>query len=170
MAKEYDISRPAGQCCRCDRQLEPGEEFVATVRGDDQQLCREDYCKTCWQAAAETDPPDRLGIWRTRVPPPQAKPRRRFVDDEMLGEFFRRLEGAEEPARVGFRFVVALLLMRRKLLIYDCSARDAQGREVWTMHFKGADGQPWQVINPQMDDEKIAQVSEQLGQILEGEL
>ena len=67
------------------------------------------------------------------------------------------------------RFVLALLLMRKKLLVYDRSCTGEDGAEVWTMHFKGSD-QTYQVTDPHMDEEKISQVSQQLGQILEGEL
>ena len=167
MAKEYEIGKTSGRCARCGRELAAGEEFTATVRDMPDDLQREDYCAACWTAEPRQPGGDLIGIWRSRVPQPQEK-RRLFVDNEMLINFFERLDGAEEPVKVSFRFVLALVLMRKKLLVYDRS-RPADGNEVWTMHFKGGDA-AHEVVNPQMDDDRIAEVSGQLGQILEGEL
>ncbi|HUT01632.1 MAG TPA: hypothetical protein VM031_04200 [Phycisphaerae bacterium] len=175
MAKEYNIIRTAGRCSACDRQMQPEEEFVATVRpgesDDDEQFLREDFCLSCWQAAGEEgrEPSGRLGTWRSRMPAPREKPKRTFVDDELLLEFFRRLEGADEPARVQLRFVLALILMRKKLLVYDGSHAAGDGRDVWSLHLRG-ETETCKVVDPHMDDEKIAEVSRQLGDVLEGEL
>jgi len=168
MAKEYNISKTAGRCTACDRPLEDGEEMVAAVREVGEELLREDYCPACWDAEPRADAPDVLGVWRTHVPAPQEK-KKLFVDDEVLRNFFERLEGADEPAKVSFRYVLALVLMRKKLLVYDRMTRDDDGTETWQMHFKGSD-RTHHVIDPKMDPEKVSEVSEQLGAIMEGEL
>jgi len=174
MATEYNITRTAGRCAACGREMEPAEEFVATIRqadeDADEEFLREDFCMGCW-AGAEPDraaAPDVFGIWRSRVPAPKEK-KKLFVDDELLVSFFERLADSEEPARVQFRFVLALILMRKKLLVYDRSDRGDDGRDVWTLHFRG-EKDAHKVIDPNLDEEKIADVSQQLGQILEGEL
>ena len=107
-----------------------------------------------------------VGTWRTRIPRPKEK-KKLFVDDELLVNFFERLEGALPPEKVNFRFALALILMRKKLLIYDGSNKLPDGREVWAMHLKG--GPACEVLDPRLDEEKIAQVSQQLDEILEGE-
>ena len=169
MAKEYNISKTAGQCGACQKALLPGEEFIAAVREVGEELAREDFCPPCWQAKCPTgDAPDLLGVWRTHVPQAQEK-KKLFIDDELLRSFFERLEGAEEDAKVCFRYVLALILMRKRVLVYDRMQRRDDGVEVWQMHFKGSET-THHVIDPKMDETKIAEVSSQLGQILEGEL
>ncbi len=168
MAKEYNISRPAGLCVACQRQLQPGDDFVATVKEVQEELLREDFCPACWQGRQDQPNADILGLWRTKVAAKQEK-KRLFVDDELLVSFFERLEGAEEAARLNFRFVLALVLMRKKMLVYDKMDKLPDGRDSWTMHFRGT-GKVCSVIDPHMDEEKIAAVSGQLGQVLEGEL
>ncbi|HAU39179.1 MAG TPA: hypothetical protein DCX07_15875 [Phycisphaerales bacterium] len=171
MAKEYNISRTSGACKACGKALSPNDEYVATVReapaDDEEQFLREDYCLGCWPDDPARQPEGVFGAWRARVPPPAEK-KKLFVDDEVLINFFERLEGAEEPAKVCFRFVLALVLMRKKMLVYDRSEASG-GCDVWTMHFKGSE-QAHRVIDPHMDEEQVAEVSRQLGQILEGEL
>lgn len=168
MAKEYNISKSGGHCTACNREIVSDQEFMATVRERDEEFSREDYCLDCWTAQPRDNEPGIFGVWRSRIPP-AAEKKKLFVDDELLVNFFQRLDGSDEPAKINFRFVLALVLMRKKMLVYDRMKKEDDGREVWQMHFKGND-QVHKVLDPHMDEEKIAQVSENLGQILEGEL
>ena len=86
----------------------------------------------------------------------------------MLINFFERLEDADDPAKVQFRFVLALILMRKKMLVYD-GLKAGKGDQPWLMHFRGS-GKKCRVVDPHMDEDKIAEVSQQLGEILEGDL
>lgn len=168
MSKEYNISRPAAQCRKCEAKLAPAQELVATLRETDEQFIREDYCIGCWDDAAASQDKAIIGTWRTAVPEPEAK-KKLFVDNDLLVNFFERLEGAAEPLKVSFRFVLALILMRKRLLVYDKLHKAPDGSETWQMHFKGSP-RIHEVIDPKMDETKITETSEQLGQILEGEL
>jgi hypothetical protein len=163
MAKEYNIGRQAGACTACSKPLEAGQEFVATVREVDEAFQRQDFCVEC-APAAEGDAA-LLGVWRAHVPAEKTK-KKLFVNDQVLMEFFDRLAEADEPARVNFRFVLALVLMRKKVLIYDRLGKRDDGTEVWCMHVRG-EGRKCEVIDPHLDEEKIAQVSQQLTQIME---
>jgi hypothetical protein len=111
--------------------------------------------------------PDLLGIWRTHVPQPQEK-KKLLIDDSLLVNFFERLEGAEEENRIHFRYVLALILMRKKLLVYEGTDRRDDSTDIWRMRSKGADT-IHEVIDPHMDEEKIAAVSSSLGEIMEGD-
>jgi hypothetical protein len=169
MPKDYEIARSAGACAACGRQLAAGEEFMAVLKETPEQLCREDYCLKCWSAEGiEGAAASALGTWKTRIPQPREK-KRLFVDDDLLVNFLERLSDADAPAKIAFRYVLALVLMRKKLLVYDRTEKLDDGSEVWKMHLKG-DGRQYSVIDPKLDEDGIAEVSRQLGQILEGEL
>jgi hypothetical protein len=171
MAKEYNISRATGVCHACEKQFEPGEEFTATVRETGEELSREDYCPPCWEAKGdqERNSPELLGVWRTRTPQPKEK-KKVFVDDEVLLQFFERLDGTDDESRIAFRFVLTLVLMQKNRLAYEGTANDDQGRDVWKMRVRGEGGRRYKVVDPHLDEDRIAEVSQQLGQILEGEL
>ena len=168
MAKDYNITKTLGQCRRCEKQLAPDDEIVATVREGDGEFHREDYCPGCWDGQEQPDSDELFGVWRTRVPRPEEK-KKLLVDDDLIVNFFERLEGSETLARLSYRFVLALVLMRKKKLIYDRTKKTDDGQDVWLMHFRGSD-QVHEVLDPHMDEEKIAEVSQQLGEIMEGEL
>lgn len=117
--------------------------------------------------------PDRLfSFWRSTVPQPNEK-KKLFVDDEVLIDLLMRLENHDQADRLAFRFVLAILLMRKKLLHFEkCEKRHSQSgqeQEWWHMKFKNGD-QTIEVLNPQINDAETQQVAEQLGQILEIEI
>lgn len=184
-APAFDIERPTGQCSFTGRKLNVGEHYMATLVETDPTtesadtkagktaglgFRRLDVSMEAWR---EGHRPERIfSYWRSTVPEPSAK-RRLFVDDEVLVNLFRRLSDATEPQRLAFRFVLALILMRKKLLRYEGSTNrnDASGnpQEWWRMTPKG-EIDVMEVLNPQLDEAQIQAVSQQLGEILEAEL
>ena len=170
MAKEFKITRSEGVCKSCQKPFSPGENIVALVKMGNDELLREDYHLGCWveptDKSASTSR-DLLGVWRTRIPMPQEK-KKLLIDDDLLINFFERLGGEEDECRIGLRYVLALILMRKKLLVYEGSTKGDDGRDLWKMRFKRSD-QIHEVIDPNLDEDSIARVSSQLGQIMEGD-
>lgn len=167
MAKEYNIAKGGGACGACQGAFEPQQEIVAVVLEDGEGFQRRDFCMGCWNAQNAQPPSGSLAVWRTRVAESEKK-KRVFVDDGVLLQFFRNLEGTDDPNKIGFRFVLALVLMRKKLLAYEGSRKTDQA-EIWTLRLKGAQ-ETFQLVEARMDDEKVAQISSQLGEILQGDL
>lgn len=174
-APAYDIERPTGQCAFTGQTLEPGQAYIATLvevdpdpenpKANPSGLKRLDVAMSAWDAGSR---PARLfSYWKSVVPQPNQK-KKVFVDDQVLMNLVKRLADADQPQRLSFRFVLALILMRKKLLRYEGS-KNVDGQDIWLMMPKGEE-QPLEILNPQLDDAQIQQVTEQLGEILEGEL
>jgi len=165
MAREYDIAKASGRCGACERELAAGEEYVAALFDQAGEFSRDDFCVACWDGrddAAEKA----YSVWRARVPRPE-EPAKPFVDDEVLINFFERLADDDEPGKVGFRFVLALMLMRKKILVYEGTESQPDGTEVWRMRFRRSD-EPVEVVHPAMDAAKITEVTAHLGAIFRG--
>lgn len=170
MAKEFNISKVTGMCRLCEQPAQPGEPIMALARITGEELVREDYHLSCWEKTQHDDPAgaaDVLGVWRTSVPRPQEK-KRLFVDDALLVNFFERLEGQTVPARLRFRYVLALILMRKRLLVYEGMTRGTDGLETWKMRQRGTD-RTHAVVDPKLDEDQIAEVSASLGEVMEGD-
>jgi hypothetical protein len=90
------------------------------------------------------------------------------VDNEVLVGFFQRLADETEPVRIQFRFVLALILMRKRLLRYDGSTVK-DGQETWQMTLT-RDQSVYHVVNPSLTDAEIDGVSQQLSAILHGDM
>ena len=160
----YEVPRPAGKCAVCGRDIVPGEKFIAALRETPTGLERLDVSPDCW---GRCDRADLLGFWQTVMPRPEEK-KRLFVDDQTLCTLFERLGDAAEPAKVNFRFVLGLILMRKRLVVYE-QTRHENGRDVWEVRLKGQDAR-LDLVDPKLDERQMAEVSQQLGQILNEEL
>ena len=158
-----DVGRPGNRCAACDRTLAPGEPLMAALRETAEGFDRADVCPACWPAF------DRAGVlafWRASVRLPSASARpNRFVDDELLCELFEKLADAPEPAKVNFRFVLGLILMRKRLLAYEASRADEAGRDVWVVRRRGRQDR-LDLLNPHLDEQQVAEVSRQMGDVL----
>jgi hypothetical protein len=109
-----------------------------------------------------------LAFWQTIMPHPQAVKKKLFVDDQVLCELFERLSSATEPAKLNFRFVLGLILMRKRMIVYESTRMDAES-EIWQVRFKGKEAM-LDLLNPKLHEQQVAEVSQQLGEILNEEL
>ncbi|MHC4424348.1 MAG: hypothetical protein ACYSWR_06745, partial [Planctomycetota bacterium] len=132
---EWEIEKPLGQCFGSGKRIEYSEEFFAALIETDQGLQRQDFCSDYWQEQK----PDVFCYWKTKLPHPDQK-RRIFVDDQMLMAFFERLEQETEQEKINFRFVLALILMRKRRLKYD-SSKIKDDKEIWRLRIVGSDKQ-----------------------------
>ena len=160
---EWEIEKPLGQCYGTGKKIEYGEEYFAALVETDEGLQRRDFCAEYWQDKK----PDVFCYWKTKLPHPDQK-KQIFVDDEMLMAFFERLENETGQEKVNFRFVLALILMRKRRLKYDAT-RVENGKEIWRLRIV-SEKEIVEVINPHLDEEQVEQLSSQIGQILQTDL
>jgi hypothetical protein len=100
--------------------------------------------------------------------PAAEEKRKLFVDDEVLCTLFERLADAAEPAKINFRFMLALVLMRKRFIVYENTLHE-EGQDVWVVRMKGRDDR-LRLIDPKLNEQEMAEVSRQLGQILNEEI
>jgi hypothetical protein len=199
----YEIPKTSGVCVSNGRELVPGEPYYAALvdlpadheldseKSKDKSaealralgLCRVDVSPEAWEEGFRPD--GMFGYWKSTVPEPNEK-KKMFVDDAMLMNLLERLADATEPDRLAFRYVLALILMRKKLLRYDGNdtrTGELDGEPVeqtwWKLTpkldlAKGMLGKwhpdvRFEVLDPKLDETRIEQVMQQLGEILEAE-
>jgi hypothetical protein len=159
---EWTINKPLGQCYGTGRKIECGEEYFGALVQTEEGLQRRDFCADYW----ESQKPQTFCHWKTRLPQPGQK-KQLFVDDQMLMAFFARLEKETEQQKVNFRFVLALILMRKRILKYEDTRTDGD-KEIWILRTVG-DKQNTEVVNPHLDEAQIEELSSQIGEILQTE-
>lgn len=168
----YPISRSAPKCSATGRDFAPGEPIVAALvesPGSD-ELQRQDFAVDAWTQGAR--PAGRLfASWRATHQPAESKRKLLLGDDELL-DLFEQLAEAVEPRQIAFRYVLALLLVRRRILIYE-GAADLSSGPVIRVRIKRPGGaaanvdEPiLDVADPKLDDQTIAGVIEQLGEVV----
>jgi hypothetical protein len=156
---DYQIQPNTRRCFFTGRDLKPGERYFSVLLEEGGQLVRHDYAGDVWQGPPE----GAFSFWSGKVPASEQSKRPR-IDDEMLLECFARLEDQTDPARVNFRYVVALLLMRRKRLKFE-STRTQDGVEMLRLR-DNRTGTEHQVVNPGLSDDEMATVQEEVLRVL----
>jgi hypothetical protein len=157
----YEVSRPHGKCFVSGRDIAPDEKFMAALRETPTGFERLDISMEHW---AEFDRTNIIAFWQTAMPRQEQK-KQVFVDDEVLSELFVRLADATEPAKLNFRFVLGLILMRKRLLTYEGSQTNEKNEEIWTLKPRGKD-ERLQMLNPHLTEQQVGEVSQQLSEIL----
>ena len=156
---DYQIQPNSRRCAVTGRELQPGERYYSALVEENQQFVRKDFCVDAWQGP----PAGAFSFWTGHVQASNDKAKPRF-DDELLEDCFERLEGQTEPGRVNFRYVVALLLMRRRRLRYENSAIE-NGVEKMTLRCLRTN-EKHEVVNPRLNDDEMTQVQDEVFSVL----
>ena len=156
---DYEIQRFTRQCSATGRDLQPGEMFYSVLIAHGDELTREDYAPEAWKGPPE----EAVGWWKSEVPDAKAKKRNWAPNDVML-QFFDELD--EQPERADMRFVLTLLLVRRRVMRLEESETDEEGREVLVLFCPRRDA-TYQVPAIAPDDSRIEAIQEELARLLE---
>jgi hypothetical protein len=157
---DWEIKKPLGFCYGTEEQIQPGQSFYSALVETETGFERRDYCQEYWQQHE----PKVYCFWVSRLPDPDEK-KNMFIDDDMLMAFFERLAQETDPEKLNFRFVIMLILMRKKKLKYD-STRIEGDKEIWRLRIVGENSYT-EVTDPHLNEEQIEQLSGQLGDILQ---
>jgi hypothetical protein len=158
---EYDIQGPARTCAATGRELKPGDRFYAVLREEGGRLVRSDTAADAW-----TGPPDgAVAYWAGKVPAATDRPRRPVVNDEVLLDCFERLAGTADADGLNFRYVAALLLMRRKRFKFEDAFRDAAGNDVMVVR-DARGGAVHHVTDPRLTAEQVGAVQAEVFRVL----
>ena len=160
MITEWEICKASLACAGCNKQFAEEQAIHSGLYDESPSFCRRDFCETCWPAGAQEH---LFSHWQTRLPKRDA-PVRTFVDDDIVLDLFRRLAGNPDPAKRNFRFVIGLLLVRRKVLRYRGVQNTEAGPAI--LLAERATGEETLVPDPGLTSEQIQQVTEELSQLL----
>lgn len=155
---DYEIQRCSRRCAATDREFSPGEEFFSVLIAEGAELRRLDYCAEAWKGPPE----NATGWWRCRMPSAPQKQMQWAPNDVML-HFFEELEN--QPDRSDMRFVLGLLLVRRRVLREDDRAQDERGREV-TFLFCPRNDKTYAVPTVVPSPRRVEEIQEELAQLL----
>ncbi len=162
------VSRPTGVCASTGEPLSPNVPAMATLceREEDEGFDRFDYCQESWDRG---DRPERLfSNWKYIVPEAGKKPDI-VIDEAVLVDLFERLEGDDRPQRIAFRYIIALVLLRKRKLKL-VGREETKGGETWLLRWSGTDGEVSKVHNPGIQEDEIHGLSDQLSDLLQGDM
>lgn len=155
---EYSIDKSQKICSSCELEIGEEEYFYSAVFEDEEVFERRDYCETCWG-----EPPEGcFSHWRT-CNTVKKEEKRRLDADIVLG-FFRELDSKKTENELNFRYVIGLLLMRKRILKFDDIERT--GMEEFLVLRRPSTKERHRVLVRTLADDEIAALTEEVGRLL----
>jgi hypothetical protein len=126
---------------------------------DGSELKRCDYSVAAWQGP----PPGAVGWWKSQMPDQNAR-RAHWAPNDVLLSFFDEL--ADQPDKQDMRYVLALLLVRRRVMRMEEEQRDEAGHERLTLYCPRRDAQ-YEVPAVAPDAQRVEEIQQVLAKLLE---
>ena len=155
---DYDVGRCTRHCATTQQQFEPGESFYSTLVVEGAEVIRKDYSEQAWQGPPEGV----LGWWKSVMPTPDSR-RLNLAPNEVMLELFD--EWQEQEDRQDIRYVLTLLLVRRRVFRLEETVRDEQGGEQLVVYCPKRESS-YQVDALPPTGERTQQIQDELANLL----
>jgi hypothetical protein len=156
---DYQIQANTRRCFVTGRELRPGDGYYSVLLDQGSKFERRDYSSEAWQGPPE----GAFSFWAGRIVADE-EGRRPRIDDDLLVDCFQRLEGETDPGKLNFRYVVALLLMRRRRFKFE-EAQTVANQEILVLRCMKTRKQ-YRVVNPRLTEAEMAAVQEEVSKVL----
>lgn len=158
MTMDFEVQRCTRHCCVTEREFEPEEEFYSALITEGAEVVRQDYALDAWPG-----PPERsLGWWKSKMPSRHAR-RLHWAPNDIMLEYFEELEG--QPEKQDVRYILALLMIRRRVLRVEDSQRDEEGVERLTLYSHKRE-KTYEITALVPDAERTQEIQDELAQLL----
>jgi hypothetical protein len=125
---------------------------------DGARVVRQDFSADAWQGP----PSGALGSWKSQVPAPSGNKVHWAPNDVML-ELLDQWE--QDPAKTESRYVLSLLLIRRRVLRLEDTETDEAGREISVLYSARRE-KTYRVITAVPNSTRAAEIQAELAQLL----
>ena len=156
---DYEVQRCTRRCANSGRELADGEMFYSVLLADGHDVRRVDYAAEAWTGP---DRSDVLGWWRSQMPSRDQKRARMAPNDVLLG-YFHELENS--PLEQDTRYVLALLLVRRRVLRLDETEPTPAGGNVLVLYCPREDA-TYRVADALPDEARVQEIQKRLSELL----
>jgi hypothetical protein len=162
MDGEWEIKSRARFCARTGKPFEEGECFYTLLFRDGEGFRREDLSEKAWRERNENIQP--FSFWRSRFEAPQPPPSEPLRKED-VESLLRRLVSEAEPASVNARYILALILERKRILRPIESSDDSL-----LVYEHAGTGESIVVPNPRLSLDQLSAVQNEVYEMLTGSL
>lgn len=156
----YKLSKSGKECSQCGAAFAPETEFLSAIFEAESEWRRQDYCVGCWGGGRE----EAFSYWRTRVRP-EGEKKPAFDQDRVLALFDKVSEG-DSPTRDRLRYLLALMLVRKRVFKFVGSSRQEEGIRCFCPERE----MEYDVRDPGLTADEIEETRVELGTLLDLDL
>lgn len=164
MADAWHIARSTRTCARSGEEIPPEVPYYSALLDNDEGFERRDFSAEAWP---EVDKTEFFSYWKNKGYAPRGS-KRPPVDYDRLLDFFDALEGGDNRDKQLLRYVLALVLARRRRLRLDDMGRTEQGDRL-VVFDKRNGGKTLEILSPESTREDLEKAQEKLNQLFEAD-
>lgn len=156
---DFEIARCTRRCAATERELAPNEVFYSVLIEKGSEIVRVDYSAEGWPGPPE----GAVGWWKSRMPGAEPE-KKHWAPNEVMLQYFDQLAG--DDARADVRFVLALLLVRRRVFrLEDAAADESANRELAVYCARRDASYRVPVVEP--DAKRAQEIQDELARLLQ---
>jgi hypothetical protein len=155
---DFEVQRCTRHCHVSGRELQPSEEFYSVLIAEGANVVRHDYAAEAWQGPPEGT----LGWWKSHLPSPNSR-RLHWAPNDVMLELLDEL--GEQLDKLDMRYVLALLLVRRRVARLEETEIDEQGREVMVLYCPRREA-TYRILSMTPSDERAREIQNELADLL----
>ena len=152
---DFNFRPVAKSCAKSGRVFRPGDICWSVLVESNGQLIRQDFSADSWSGP----PPGAIGHWKCQIPESADSGRTKF-DPDSLFDYFLQLADSPNIVQQQYRYVLALLLLRKRRLILE-EVVDIEDRPTMRLIGSGGEG-PFDVPEEELNEDQIERLQQQL--------
>jgi len=163
MQQDWNIRSRAEVCDATGKPFQEGEIFYTALFREEDEFRRADLCEDAWNARS-SDPaaPVAFSSWRSKFEAPAPPPPEPLPRDDAEG-MLRRLLESNDPAHVNTRYLLAVMLERKRILRPQPSVEKG-----FLVYEHARTGETFLIIDPALSLADLVAVQEEVSALLSG--
>jgi len=158
---EWDIQSRADACTACQRPFADKEVYHTLLRMEASGYQRRDLCRACYTNAPRDGV---LSYWQGeyKLPTPTLP---EPIQKETAENLLRRLVESTDPAQAAARYILAVMLERKRVLKHRDTVREQNGGEL-LVYEHARTGESFTIPDPHLRLDQLAQVQQEITAVL----
>jgi hypothetical protein len=155
MQTDWDIQPRSHTCSRCNTAFADKSPYRTLLLFSSGGYARRDLCPACWPAESSKPADGVVSVWQgTYKAPPPVPPEP--IEKNTAEKKLRDLIASTDPAHAAVRYVLAVMLERKKILRHRDTVRQ-DGQEI-LVYEHAATGETFTVVDPHLKLDQLEQV------------
>ena len=156
---DYEIQHTARRCATTGREFAPGETYYSVLLAEGAEVNRYDYAADAWQGPPE----EAIGWWKSQIPN-RNEAKKHWAPNDVMLQFWDEL--ADQPNKQDMRYVLTLLLIRRRVFRLEEEKSDDQGREVLVVYCPRRET-TYEILAVMPEPQRVDEIQEELAALLQ---
>ncbi len=157
---DWDIQPRSSACSACGQSFADKAAYHTLLSFDAEGYKRRDLCHGCLPSA----PRDAvISCWQGEYRIPMVAPEP--IQKETAETWLRKLVGSDDPSKAGVRYILAVMLERKKILRHRDTVKTEDGTDI-LVYEQAITGESFTVPDPHLRLDQLEEVQRQVAELL----